>query len=125
MRRRSLRASPKRPPRIAPLLVGVLLSPPEVPLPAALPPALISAPFSTLRAVMIPAKGAVTRWNDWRATNRWTLAWLAFAAASAAATSDRLASNRVRAAWTLASPERTLPRAAATFDWLERTLAPA
>src|SRR5436309_607092 len=47
-------------------------------------PDVIRAPRSMPRAVMIPAKGASTRWKDWSATSRCTLASLAATLARAA-----------------------------------------
>ena len=59
-------------------------------------PELINAPLSTLRTVMMPAKGARIFWNDCISSSRWTLAWLDTTLASAAAT---LASSATTLAW--------------------------
>ena len=69
-------------------------------------PAVIRAPRSIPRAVMIPAKGAPTFWNDCSAISRCTLA-------SFAATLARAAPTLASSALTFASSASMLARAAA------------
>src|SRR5258705_215565 len=59
-------------------------------------PAPISAPASTKRTVMTPAKGARTRWKPWSSSRRCTLARLASTLACAAITVDCRVDRRLR-----------------------------